>query len=63
MIERFIKIQVIYLYGDNMVKVELEDGEEAIEKRVSRFGRIDGLTKWSGKRVKIILLKQRDDTP
>ena len=43
-----------------MVKIELEDGEEAIEKTVSQFGRVEGLTKWKGRRVKIVVLKSID---
>ena len=39
-----------------MVKVILEDGEEAIEKDISKFGRVDGLKRYVGRRAKIVVL-------
>ena len=42
-----------------MVKIELNNGEEVIEKNVSKYGRIDGIKKWAGRRAKIIFLGEK----
>jgi putative transposon-encoded protein len=42
-----------------MVRVILEDGEEALEKEISKFGRIDGLKRYVGRRAKIVVLKEK----
>ena len=42
-----------------MVRIELNNGEEVIEKNVSKFGRIDGLKRWEGRRAKIIFLSEK----
>ena len=44
-----------------MVKIELSDGEEVVDKVVTKFGRIEGMKKWSGKRVKVIVLGEKSD--
>lgn len=41
-----------------MGKVELEGIEEMVDKQVSRFGRIDGLKHWEGKKVKVVILSE-----
>ena len=33
----------IFLFGDKMVKIELEEGEEVVERIVTKFGRIEGM--------------------
>ena len=45
-----------------MVRIELNNGEEVIEKNVSKYGRIDGIKKWAGKRAKIIFLEDKKGT-
>ena len=43
-----------------MVRIELSEGEEVVDKVVTRFGRIEGMKKYSGRRVKVIVLEERD---
>lgn len=43
--------------GDDMVKIELETGEEAIHRTVTKYGRIEGLKKWEGSNVMLIRTK------
>jgi len=40
-----------------MIKIELE-GEEIVDKVVTKFGRIEGMKKWSGRKVKVIVLEE-----
>ena len=47
---------IVLFLGAKMVKIELNNGEEVIEKDVSDLGRISGLKKWAGRRAKIIFL-------
>jgi putative transposon-encoded protein len=43
-----------------MARIILENGEEAIERVVSKFGRIDGLKRWVGRTVKLVVLRKDD---
>lgn len=43
-----------------MVKIELSGGEEVVDKVVTRFGRIEGMKKWCGKKVKVIVLEEKE---
>ena len=46
--------------GDDMVRIELENGEEAINRTVTKFGRIEGLRKWVGSNVTLIRTKNNN---
>ena len=50
----------IFLSDDKMVKIELEDDEEVIKRTVSKYGRIEGLKRWVGRPVRLIILKKDD---
>ena len=50
---------ILFFSGAKVVRVELGDGEEVIEKDVSDLGRIGGLKKWAGRRAKIIFLTDK----
>ena len=50
----------IFLSDDKMVKIELENDEEVIQRTVSKFGRIEGLKRWMGRTVRLIILKKDD---
>ena len=47
--------------GDDMVRIELETGEEAIQRIVTKYGRIEGLKKWVGSTV--MLIRTKDNKP
>ena len=44
-----------------MARIELDNVKEMVEKNVSKFRRIDGLKKWSGGKVKVILLSDESE--
>lgn len=46
--------------GDNVVKIEISDGEEVIKRKVTKFGRIEGLRKWVGSNVTLIRTKDNN---
>ena len=50
----------IFIFGDRMAKIELEDGEEVVERIVTKFGRIEGMKRWMGMTVRIIISKKDD---
>jgi len=43
-----------------MAKIELKNGEEVIERVVTKFGRIEGMKRWVGRTVRIIISKKED---
>jgi len=43
-----------------MVKIELGEGEEVVEKTVTKDGRVWGLTKYAGRRVMVVVLKAEE---
>ncbi len=47
--------------GDDMVRIELETGEEVIQRTVTKYGRIEGLRKWVGSKVTIIRIKGNEE--
>jgi hypothetical protein len=44
-----------------MVRIILEDGEEAVERRVSVDGRISGLGRFPGRKVMVVILKVEEE--
>lgn len=46
-----------------MVRIELENGEEAIHRTVTKYGRIEGLKKWEGSNVMLIRTRDNNKTP
>lgn len=46
--------------GDDVVKIEISDGEEVIKRKVTKFGRIEGLRKWVGSNVTLIRTKDNN---
>lgn len=42
-----------------MVRIGLKEGEEVVDKIVTKYGRIEGMKKYSGRNVKVIVLEER----
>lgn len=44
-----------------MAKIGIEDGEEAVERKVTKDGRVTGLTRYAERRVLVVVLKKKEE--
>ena len=44
-----------------MAQIMLEEGEEAVKRKVTKDGRITGLGRYAEREATIIILKERDE--
>jgi len=46
--------------GINMAQIMLEEGEEAVKRKVTKDGRITGLGRYAERKATVIILKAED---